>query len=261
MTGLVWGQDDQRHYEAGVYRGVFYPLEGAGVAWNGLVSAEESFDGGDLNSYYFDGIKYQDIVSTKNFQVTLTAFAYPDAFSPCIGELSVVPGFIVTRQPRAQFGLSYRIRLDDDLGYKVHLVYNALASPTSKGYSSIDSSASAKSFAWNITTTPAARGQYRPSAHFILDSTKINPDAFAQIKIILYGSDTTDPRLPTQEELFDIVGVYWAPEIIVPNTTTGLDSLTAGSGDLYKTSGDGILRALPHTRLYETSTSGVYGLG
>lgn len=295
MTKLVWGQTDQPRYQEGVDRGVLYPSNGPGVVWNGLVSVEESVVGGENNPYYFDGIKYLDVVSPKNYQANVTAFFAPEEFSPCIGEKSVIPGFVLTRQPRERFNFSYRSLLGDDLGYKLHLVYNASASPSNRSYVSIDPSSTPSTLAWKIDAVPPPSDTYRPSAHFVLDSTKMDSDALEAIETMLYGSDTLLPHFPNITELIDIMA-FWGPVIIVPSvdavyidgglsysagvgivdggiasyldtdildsegmfTLVGVAHLVQGVGDLYKTKIDGIYRALPNTRLYKSPVAGVY---
>jgi hypothetical protein len=260
MSKLVWDQFDQRKYEAGVDRGVLYPESGSGVVWNGLINIEESFIGGEVNPYYFDGIKFVDLVSPKNFQATLTAFSAPEEFSPCIGDKSVVPGFVLTRQQRAQFSLSYRTLIGQDKGYKLHLVYNATASVNGRSRQTIGSEVPPETLSWQIDAVPVASSSYRPSGHFIFDSTETDPEALSIIEKILYGTLTSEPRLPGIEEILDLT-VIGESLTIMPEETTGLAELVSGSGDIYMTSVAGIHRALPDTRLYETSIRGLYRLG
>jgi hypothetical protein len=259
VAELVWGNPDQRHYENGVDRGVLYPDRGRGIVWSGLVTVEEGSVGGDVTAYHFDGVKYLDVASPRDYQATITAFSAPDAFGPALGEKSVVPGFILTRQIRTRFNFSYRTMIDDS-AYKIHIVYNAAASPNSRGYSSLDGSADAKTLAWTIDAVPPKSKTYRPSAHFVVDSTKTDPDALAVLEGILYGSSMVDSRLVTVDELIGIVGI-WSPLVVVPNSVTGYADLISGLGDLYRTSVPGILHTLPDTRLAPTSyESGIYRL-
>lgn len=257
MTRLVWGQPDQIRYEAGLANGVLYPSNGPGVVWNGLVNVEESFVGGESTEYHFDGVKYLETVSPKNYQATLTAFSAPEEFAISVGEKSVIPGFVLTRQPRARFGLSYKTYLGNDRGYKLHLVYNALASPNSRGYSSTNASTIAGTLSWKIDAVPVASSTFRPTAHFVMDSTKTDAQAMETIESLLYGTETITPALPELEVLLDIT-TLWSPLTIIHQSVTGLSNLVPGSEDLYKTKVDGINRALPSTRLNKTPTSGLY---
>lgn len=256
MTKLVWGEENQKRYEAGVDQGVLYPSNGPGVAWNGLVSVDETIVGGEVNSYYYDGIKYVDLVSSKNFQAEVSAFYAPEEFAPCVGERSVVPGFVLTRQPRERFGLSYKTGLGGR-GYKLHLVYNALASSSGRTYSSLSDSPSAEPLSWTIDAVPPRSDTFRPSAHYSFDSTKIDPEIMSILEDYLYGTSTSSARLPSLDELLDITEL-WNSLIIIPDYASGLSELDSGMGDLYKTKVAGIHRALPNTRLKKTLTSGLY---
>lgn len=258
MTRLTWGGTDQRKYEAGVDRGVFYSEISPGVVWNGLISVEETFIEGDVSPFYFDGVKYVDLASTKTFQATVTAFSSPNGFAETQGNHPVVPGFILTRQSRKRFGFSYRT-MNGDTDYKIHLVYNVLASPSGRAYASLNESAEVSPLSWVFDATPPSSSTFRPSAHFIIDSSKVDPEALAVIELILYGSDEAAPRLIALEELLDLL-VDWAPLIIVPDSIGGLADLAPGFGDLYRTSSPGLLRALPTPRLYPASTYGFYRL-
>lgn len=258
MTRLEWDTLPRR-YETGVDRGVLYLPNGIGVPWNGLVTVEESHTGGDVSSYYFDGIKYLEQQNPKNFQATITAFTHPSEFSELMGELPVIPGFILTRQPRKRFGFSYRTLIGDGDDYKIHVVYNAMATPESRSYSTIDGSAFATSFSWKIDAVPPKSKTFRPSAHFVLDSTKTDLFTLRAIEDILYGTETRGARLPTSDELVDRVG-FWSPVLISPDYVSGLSELAPGLGDLTKTKTPGLYRDLPTTRLAKTAVGGLYRL-
>jgi hypothetical protein len=259
MAKLVWNQIEQNRYEFGVDRGVFYPTNDVGVVWNGLVSVNESSDGGANNSYHYDGIKYLDSVQPRNYQMSISTYSTPSQFRSAQGERTVVPGFILTRQPRDRFGLCYRTFVGPDLGYKIHIVYNALASPTRRNHVTISDSADPALLSWKIDAVPPVRSKYRPSAHYILDSLTMPADILETLEDILYGTEETPPRLPDPGEIENII-TLWTPLIIMEQTVTGLAELVPGMGDIYRTDKEGFHRALPDTRLQMTSVSGIYRL-
>jgi hypothetical protein len=259
MAKVVWTQESVR-YEAGVSHGILYPSSGPGVAWNGLLEVEESYSGGDVTPYHFDGIKYLNLASTRNYQASISAISAPEEFLPCIGEKSVVPGFILTRQAKSNFGFSYRTNLDTDLGYKIHLVYNAVAAVNQRGHYSINQTLVPNTHRWSISATPPKTSNlFKPSTHYIIDSTKVDPDVLYVLETILYGDVDLEPRLLSPEELVDIV-VNWSPVIITEQLVTGLATLTAGNGDLYETRNAGLFQTLPHGRLANTLVGGLYTL-
>jgi hypothetical protein len=264
MAKLIWHQEGQKRIEYGVDRGVFYsPVQpdvyDNGVVWNGLVNVDESSVGGDSSSYHFDGVKYLDTVEPRNYQATISAYSIPRQLSMALGEAPITPGVILTRQPHIRFGLSYRTFIGDNLGYKIHLVYNILATSSGKSYPTINDSSTAEPFTYQIDATPTIGYNYRPTAHYILDSSKLNPDILIELEKIIYGTNDTTARLPLIGELLDLIQ-KWAPLLIIPQSLTGLADLTPGVGDLYTTQISGINRALQSTRLKSMPIDGLYRL-
>lgn len=209
---LVWDEVGKRFFETGVDRGVLYPaIDGeyqAGVAWNGLVSANGQSTGGEIKSRYFDGIKYLDTAGYTDFTLDLEAYTYPDEFEPCDGILESLSGIMITEQFRAQFGLSYRTLLGNDTdgaeyGYLLHLVYGCLATPTLRGYRTIGSSVDPTTFRWKVETTPVPFPGFRPTAHVVLNSLRLPPDGLARIEDVLYGA-VDDPRIVFPQELAEL---------------------------------------------------------
>jgi hypothetical protein len=218
MTALTWDQVGERLYETGVDHGVLYiPDETGnyedGVAWNGLTTVTESPSGAESNPQYADNIKYLNLLSAEEFGATVEAFTYPDEFGQCDGTIEPSPGVLVGQQSRKQFGLCYRTKVGNDLdgqdhGYKLHLIYGALAAPSEKAYATINDSPEAISFSWELTTTPVAvegaTGTYKSTALLVIDSTKVDAAALADLEEILYGAVGVDPRLPLPSEVIDL---------------------------------------------------------
>lgn len=206
MTRLSWGSVGERFFEAGVDRGVLYPSSGVGIVWNGLISVNESPDGGDSNPYYIDGVKYLNRSSPEEFTATISAFSYPDAFEECDGTAVIHSGLSASQQSRMTFDLCYRTKIGNDVsgdahGYKIHLVYNALASPTERGNETFSDSPNPITFNWNITTTPEPIPHRRPSSHFTVKSTGTNPLTLAALEDILYGTEDAPPRIIRPDEI------------------------------------------------------------
>lgn len=214
MTKIVWGQVPAK-YEAGVNRGVLYPLGGPGVPWNGLISVKQATDGGDKESFYFDGIKYLDRRLNADFTAEISCFSVPPEFDHARGYRSVVPGFIITCQDRSRFGFAYCTGTES--GYKIHLVYNAMATPaSSRTFQSTGASVSVTPTVWNIDAVPETGNGYKPTAHFTIDSNKTDPEALVAIEGILYGY-VEDPRLPTISELESLLGLRFVIVIASPD--------------------------------------------
>ena len=220
---VVWDEIGNRTYETGVDHVVVYPMVNKayplGVAWNGITTITESPSGAEANPQYADNIKYLNLISNEEFGATIEAFMYPDEFAACDGTLSPTTGLSVSQQTRKPFGLCYRTILgndeeSNDHGYKIHLIYNALAAPSEKGYSSVNDSPEAITFSWELTTTPTEIGTgYKPAAHLVIDSTKADATKLVALLDILYGKDPTTPeavdgvapRLPLPSEIITLL--------------------------------------------------------
>ena len=211
MAKLTWDQTGDRLYETGVKNGVLYLLgeTGAydqGVAWNGLTAVTESPSGAEATPLYADDIKYLNLISAEEFGATIEAYTYPDEFAECDGSAALVPGVMLGQQARKTFGLSYRTTLGNDVvgndyGYKLHLIYGALAAPSEKAYATINDSPEAITFSWEVTTTPVAVNGFKPTASVTIDSTKVNAEKLAALEAVLYGSESEEPRLPLPDEI------------------------------------------------------------
>lgn len=214
MPKLEWDKVGARIYETGVDHGVLYlpDAEGAystGVVWNGLVSVSESPSGAEPSPQYADNIKYLNLVSAEEFGATIEAFTYPDEFAVCDGTAEPAPGVLVGQQSRKTFGLAYRTKIGNDLngsdhGYKLHLVYGALAAPTEKAYSTVSDSPEAITFSWSVTTTPVEVPGLKPTATLTINSTKVDPAALALLEETLYGSLTETAMLPLPGEVIEM---------------------------------------------------------
>jgi hypothetical protein len=214
MAPLTWDQVGDKVYETGVDRGVLYlPNESgvydAGYAWNGLVTVTESPSGAEPSAQYADNIKYLNLVSAEEFGATIEAFTYPDEFGQCDGTASPSDGVLLGQQGRKTFGLCYRTRLGNDLtgvdyGYKLHLIYGALAAPSEKAYSTINDSPEAITFSWEVATTPVPTSSYKPTSLIVVDSTVVASDDLSNLEEILYGTEGVDPRLPLPDEVISL---------------------------------------------------------
>ena len=216
---IQWDETGKKLYETGSKQAVLYPqkIDGTydyGVAWSGLTGVDESPSGADATDLWADDIKYLSIRSAEEFGFTIKAYMYPDEFGECDGTAEAATGMTVFQQSRRGFGLTYRTTVGNDAayndyGYKLHLIYGATCSPSSRSYSTINDSPSAIEFSWECKTTPVAVPGFKPSAEVVLDSTKIPKVKMEQIESILYGTagdPGTKPRLPMPSELIEILG-------------------------------------------------------
>lgn len=218
MSKIVWDKTGERYYETGVKNGVLYlqtnGVYNNGVAWNGLTAVTESPSGAEATALYADDMKYLNLYSAEEFGATIEAYTYPDEFGECDGSKELVDGVTIGQQTRKAFGLCYRTVIGNDTdgeahGYKLHIIYGAMASPSEKAYATINDSPEAITFSWEVTTTPVNVTGAKPTASVVIDSTKADPTKLAALEVILYGKDPTTPdgndgvapRLPLPDEL------------------------------------------------------------
>lgn len=214
MAKLTWDATGERIYETGVRNGVLYPMDKGvypkGVVWNGLITVTESPSGAESTPLYADDIKYLNLISAEEFGATVEAYTYPDEFAACDGTATLAEGVVIGQQPRKTFGMSYRTVIGNDVenenyGYKLHLIYGAVASPSEKAYATINDSPEAITFSWELTTTPVAVTGHKPTASLTIDSTKVDPAKLTALEGILYGSEDTEARLPLPDEILTLM--------------------------------------------------------
>ena len=215
MSRLVWDAIGERLFETGVDQCVLYPIANnvypVGYAWNGITGVSESPSGADANPIYADNIKYLNLRAAEEFGATVTAYTYPDEFAECDGSVTPVKGLAIGQQSRKMFGLSYRSKLGNDTdgsdhGYKLHLVYGLTASPSERGYSTINDSPEAIEFSWEMNSTPVAVTGYKPTSVITINSSDFTEAQMKALEDILYGDSENDARLPLPDEVVALMG-------------------------------------------------------
>ena len=215
MSKLAWDVVGEREYETGVSKGVLYPMvSGAypkGVAWSGLTAVTETASGAEATPLYADNIKYLNLMSVEELGGTIEAYTAPDEFGACDGTAELAPGVSVGQQPRQTFGFAYQTIIGNDTesnkhGYKIHLVYGALASPTERAYATVNDSPEAITMSWEFSTTPVTVKGFEPTSLVTIDSTKVDAEKLATFEAIIYGSDDVEARLPLPDEVATLLG-------------------------------------------------------
>ena len=215
MSKIVWDKTGEKFYETGVKNGVLYVRseDGTypkGVAWNGLTAVTESPSGAEATPLYADDIKYLNLVSAEEFGATIEAYTYPDEFKECNGEAELAAGVNLGQQARKTFGMCYRTAFGNDVdgndhGYKLHIIYGALAAPSEKPYATINDSPEAITFSWEITTTPVEVTGFKPTASVTIDSTKVAAEKLTALEAILYGTESEEAYLPLPDEIAELM--------------------------------------------------------
>lgn len=230
MAKMTWDQDGERYFEAGIKDVALYlaatkndvKLENSdylvGVNFNGVTKVGESPEGADETELWADDIKYGSFRAAEKFGGSIEAYQYPPEFGQCNGERKIGK-MTITQQSRRAFGLVYKSTIGDDVegfdrGYKLHLVYKATCSPSSRDHETINDSPDAETLSWDFETTPTAVGtiagvEYKPTSHIILDSrdfeNDVNGGALKIIEDAVYGTNATDPYLPTPQAVYALL--------------------------------------------------------
>lgn len=215
MSKIVWDEVGKHLYETGVKNGVLYPQDSTGaypkgVAWNGLTAVNENPSGADASDIYADDDLYLTLRGKEIFGATIEAYTYPDEFGVCDGSAELAQGITIGQQTRKAFGLCYRTAIGNDVdgvdhGYKLHLIYGATASPSSKNYQTINDNPEAMTLSWEIKTTPVKVTGHKPTACLTIDSTKVAEGVMKKIEDKLYGTEQAEATLPTPDEIFALV--------------------------------------------------------
>ena len=218
MSKLVWDRPKNRKFETGVDHGVLYLQNSQGVctdgvAWNGLISVSENPSGGEPTAMWADNVKYLNLMSAEEFGCTIEAYSYPRAFLPCLGKAEPSLGLRLAQQRRKPFGFSFRTLVGNaeegtNYGSRIHAIYGCMASPSEQTYSTVNDSPEATTLSWEVTTTPVVVEGYKPTSEFVFDELKFKNsgamNAFHMIEDVLYGTEDTEAKLPTLDEVTEI---------------------------------------------------------
>ena len=222
MAKLTWDGAGERKFETGVDHGVLYVMGDAGkykrgVAWNGLTAVTESPSGAESNKQYADNMVYLNLISAEEFGGTIEAFTSPPEFGACDGLSEPAEGVSIGQQERKSFGLVYRTKIGNDLqgqdaGYKLHIMWGLLASPSEKSYQTVNESPEAMTLSWELTSTPVAvNDAYKPTSIMTIDSTLCDPADLASLEEVLFGAAAPSgggvekfASLPTPSEILAI---------------------------------------------------------
>ena len=218
MAALVWDKTGERRIETGVDHCALYVYDpstktyGKGVAWNGITAISEKPEGAEATDLYADNILYLSLLSAEKLKGTIEAYTYPDEFEACDGSAELTKGVKIGQQDRVAFGLAYRTKIGDDVagqdrGYKLHVLYGCKASPSEKGYKTVNDSPEAISFSWEISTTPVNVAGAKPTSLLTISSLDVDAGKLKALEAKLFGADAqgggqaSEPKLLLPDEI------------------------------------------------------------
>lgn len=231
MSRLEWDQTQKRYYHTGVSKVVLfvqnrYGEYEPGVAWNGFTGIEDNMNGGEENILWADNMKYAVLQSPDDYAGKLSVLQYPPEFTQCNGEYQPVPGLLLTSQPRRAFALVYRTEIGNgrsqEAGYMLHFIYGARVKPTTVERSTINNNPDAAKFEFEFYTMPITIAGYKPSSMVQVNSVQCSKGQAHAIENIIYGTETTESRLPFPEELFDLVNEVFLLNVSLMDSTAYL---------------------------------------
>lgn len=210
MSKMKWDQTGERLYETGIEQVALFPqTNGAytkGIPWNGITALNLSPSGAEPTPLYANNRKYLTLMSVEELGGTIEAYMYPDEWAECDGSVAIVPGVFLGQQTRKPFGLVGKSLVGNDTelnkhGYKLHIIYGGLASPSEQAHSTVNDSPEVDPMSWEFSTTPVEVEGHEPTSYICIDSTKVNAEKLAALEAIIYGSDDVEPRLPLPDEI------------------------------------------------------------
>lgn len=229
MAKIVWDAPNKHFYETGVKNAVLYVKGdtgyGTGVAWNGITGITESPSGAEATPLYADDQKYLNLMSVEEFGATVEAYTYPDEFAECDGSAELMEsaeGITIGQQTRKTFGLAYKTTIGNEnnaaLGYKIHIIYGATATPSEKAYTTINDSPEAITFSWTLNTVPEnvtkVEGK-KATASLIIDSTKVSSANLKKLEDKLFGVDADE-----EHSIVEVTPTLLTPDEIITLLTT-----------------------------------------
>lgn len=206
---VTWGHPRRKTFNNGLDLGVLY-IGNTTIPWNGLVTVVDKAAGISDDGYYIDGIKRLNRVTPSDFEADVEAYTAPSEFSQCDGVKTIFKGFTVTNQQRIPFNMSYRTMVGNasvgkDEGYLIHIIYNALATPTDTIYRTKSDQSHLDTMMWKLTTSPDTSIDGVIGAHFIIDSREIDPNLLIKLLKLMYGvKGVKNGRLPTPSAILDM---------------------------------------------------------
>lgn len=225
MSKLTWDNTNERLYETGVQEVALYKMTstgayGKGVAWNGITALNLTPSGGEPTPLYANNKKYLTLMSVEELGGTIEAYMYPNDWAECNGSVEAADGMFIGQQSRTAFGLVAKTIIGNDSelnkhGFKLHLIYGGLASPSETSYSTINDSPEVDPMSWEFTTTPVeatVNGKTYTTSYICIDSTKfaagedggVNANLQALLDV-LYGSASGEPELPLPADVYSLV--------------------------------------------------------
>lgn len=209
MVKLNWGDPNNRWFESGVSQVVIYVPQEPGVHWSGITEINTKTDGGDIESFHQDGLKYLQVSTPEDFIIDISAISTPEEFNRCDGIKEIALGLYATQQDRLPFHLTYRTEIQNSDGtssneFKIHVVYNALSAPADQTHNTITDDPDIEPRTWSCGTIGEPLPESRPVAHIEIDSRKVDDGVMDAVLSYLHGDENIEPRILYPDQLMTL---------------------------------------------------------
>lgn len=201
MAKLIWGSLEDKTFEYGISKGVLYGDLGLSSPWNGITSVQESFGESAVTETFFDSKKVSIVPSNELYEVSVTAYTFPESFLSYIGYMSSRRGIAVTNKTLKVFNFSYQVRVNETR-YKIHLLEKVVSVRTPLTTKTVAGSFEANSLTFTLKPTIfKTENNLRPTSHTVIDSGKVTPSFLSFVENKLYGTSTSPPEFVTKEDM------------------------------------------------------------
>ena len=213
MAVLEWDKDGQKLWYTGVEKTILFVQNndgtyGKGVAWNGVTKIGEKPTGAEVKTLYADNGEYCNLTTKEKHEGSIEAYMYPDEFMECDGSKEIVTGLVAKQQTRKSFALCYVTNIGNDVegedyGYKLVFVYGCKASPSQIDHNTIAEDTDPQTMSWDYKTTAIDVPGMKKTAVLEVNSKKVDAAGLAELEEIIYGTASTDSRLPMPSEIIE----------------------------------------------------------
>ena len=208
---MNWNDAQKKFWETGLGYVVLFPHDPitnaplAGIAWEGVISINESPTGGDDTELYANNFEYARMRSQEELEGKIEGYTYPDELDLAMGTLTPSVGVKVAQQSRSQFSMVYRTMVYNDAqgyaGEVLHVLYNLRLKPSERSSESVNESPDAITFSWDFTSTKREVGLYLPASKLMVDTRYASQANWDSVFNLVYTGVST---LPTPDVLLGI---------------------------------------------------------
>lgn len=224
MAVMEFHTDEKTNYFVGVDKVALFVYDTknktykTGVPVNGAKNITDKHEGGEAKEYYGDNVLLFSVPSNIKFNGSIETYGMPEEFDQCVGlgGAEGADGLVFDQQSQVPFGLVYRNNVgdknDSEASYDYHFVWMAKATPGEISHDTIEEDIDIPTLSYDYKCVPTAiktrkadGSEYKPMAHAIVHTKNLTPEKLKQLEDKVYGTESTEPTLPTPDELLELI--------------------------------------------------------